>query len=81
MTEDETKDMIDTIVERILTEENDQEENILKIEIVENPPTTSDEDQKLKYLMIAELQIGKETQRNQEVSIKTIKLKEKQDKK
>ena len=80
-TEEKTKDLVETVVERFLEEqESAHEENILKIEIVENPPSTHEEDQELKYLMIAELQIGKETSKNQAVSIRMIKLEEKQDK-
>ena len=77
MTEDETKDMIDTIFERTLTEENDQKGNILKIEIVENSQASSGEDdQGSKYMMIARLQVGAKTnsEDQDEISEKAFKM-------
>ena len=45
MTEDEVKDLVDTIVEGFLTEqESAEEENTLKIEIVENSQASTSED-------------------------------------
>ena len=71
MTEDEAQDMIDTIVERVLTEEQDQEENALKIEIVENPPCTSNENQESKYTQVG---LEKDPKDQDEFSVKAFKV-------
>ena len=57
--EDGTEDVIDAIVKRFLTEQRSQEENTLKIEVVENSHLGSGEEEKIsKYMMLARLQFG-----------------------
>jgi hypothetical protein len=72
--EDQTEDVIDVIVNRFLTEQRSRDENTLKIDVVENPQASEGEES--PYLMIAELQIGKETHQRKDISIKVLKLKE-----
>ena len=56
------------------------EENTLKIEIVENShPSYGEDGQGSKYLMIAELPIGKETHQSEDISIKVVRWRERQD--
>ena len=77
MNENETKDVVDTIVERYLTEqESAEEENTLKIKIVANfQSSTSEEEQESKYTTIAKLQVGQKTayEKQDEIPIKTFK--------
>ena len=51
ITEDTTKDLIETIVKRFLEEENkSREENTFKIEVVKNPNSGKEQnDQRSKY--------------------------------
>ena len=70
-----TKDLVDTIVEKFLEEqESAHEENTLKIEIVEKSKSSSGEDdQGSKYLMIAKLQVGRQNDcedKEDEISVK-----------
>ena len=68
----EPGDMIEDIIKRFLTEQTPIEENTLKIKIVDNHQSTQGEDQKIsKYMMLARLEVGRSSMKDEpEIIIK-----------
>ena len=71
----EPGDLIEDIIKRFLTEQTPIEENTLKIEIVENNQPTQSEDQKIsKYMMLARLEVGRSSLKDEPgVTIKAMR--------